>query len=127
MAFYLRFLSALFIAGLFGACNAEKNKTPSNPSSRYDLQNPYIIKLPDGLAEISGIAYYPKDTAVFAIEDEAGTLYKIYLTKNEIKKWRFDKKYDFEDMVLHDSIFYVLISNGDIEWVQFENADSIIT
>ena len=127
MAFYLRFSSALFIAGLFGACNAEKNKIPSNPDSRYDLLNPYLIKLPDELAEISGIAYYPKDTAVFAIEDEDGVFYKISLKRNEIKKWRFDKKHDFEDVVLHDSIFYVLISNGDIEWLQFGNADSIIT
>ena len=83
--------------------------------------------MPDGLAEISGIVYYPKDTSVFAIEDEDGIFYKIYLTKNnEIKKWKFDKKHDYEDLVLHDSIFYVLISNGDIESLQF-TGDSIIS
>lgn len=90
--------------------------------------NPIIIKLPESLSEISGIAYYPKDTAVFAIEDEDGLLYKIDLKKKEpIKKWRFDKKRDFEDVVLHDSTFYILISNGDIEAVQFGQNDSIIT
>jgi len=84
--------------------------------------------LPDDLAEISGIIYYPKDTSVFAIKDEDGILYKIYLGREGvIKKWRFDKKRDFEDLVLHDSIFYILISNGDIESIKFGGGDSIIT
>jgi len=50
-----------------------------------------IVKLPDDLAEISGIIYYPKDTSVFAIKDEDGILYKIYFKwKDVITKWRFD-------------------------------------
>jgi len=84
--------------------------------------------LPDDLAEISGIAFYTKDSSVFAIEDEKGILYKISLTeKNNIEKWNFDKKRDFEDLVLLDSVFYVLISNGDIETIQFGAGDSLIT
>jgi len=43
-----------------------------------------------------------------------------------ISNWRFDKNKDFEDLVLHDSIFYVLISNGDIETIQF-GADNAVT
>jgi uncharacterized protein YjiK len=110
------------------ACNSSKKKLQFTNTSRYDLINPVIIKLPESLAEISGIAYYPKDTAVFAIEDEDGVLYKIDLNKKEaIKKWRFDKKRDFEDVVLHDSTFYILVSNGDIESVQFGKNDSVIT
>ena len=127
MAFYGRFIYTIFIVILFWGCNVNEKKTISPNNLRYDLLNPTVIKLPEGLAEISGITYYPKDTAVFAIEDEAGTLYKIYLTRNEIKTWRFDKKHDYEDVVLLDSIFYVLISNGDIESLQFGNGDSIIT
>ena len=119
---------AAVLCTLVSACNAGKKKSQLTNSSRYDLLNPVIIKLPEGLAEISGIVYYPKDTAVFAIEDEDGLLYKIYLNKkNEIKKWRFDKKHDFEDVVLHDSVFYVLISYGDIESVKFGIGDTIIT
>ena len=126
MVFYRHFIYAVFSALLFLACNVNKQKLQSGNNSRYDLQNPFIIKLPDGLAEISGIAYYPKDTSVFAIVDEDGILYKIFLNKNnEIKKWRFDKKHDFEDVVLHDSVFYVLISNGDIESLRFGGGDSI--
>ncbi len=123
-----QFIYVVIMAGLFLACNPNKIKLQLTDSSRYDLINPVIIKLPEGLAEISGIVYYPKDTSVFAIEDEDGLLYKIYLNKKgKIEKWRFDKKHDFEDVVLHDSIFYVLISNGDIESLKFDNNDSIIT
>jgi uncharacterized protein YjiK len=110
------------------ACNSTIVKVDKNTNSNYDFANPTIINLPDGLAEISGIVYYPKDTSVFAIEDEDGLFYKIYLTKNGlIKKWRFDKKHDFEDVVLQDSTFYVLISNGDIESLKFTTNDSILT
>jgi len=128
----VKFKSKLIAAGIFflflAACSANKNKVPSPYSGRYDLMNPTIIKLPEYLAEISGIAYYAKDTSVFAIVDEDGMLYKISLTqKDAIKKWRFDKKHDFEDVVLHDSIFYVLISNGDIETLRFGSNDSITT
>lgn len=126
MAFYRNFVYVAFIAISFSACSVNGNQQ-ARQNSRYDLLNPFVIKLPEALAEISGIAYYAKDTAVFAIEDENGILYKISLNTNEIKKWKFDKRRDFEDLVLHDSIFYVLISNGDVESLQFANGDTILT
>lgn len=65
---------------------------------------------------------------MFAIKDEDGLFYKIYLkNKSVIKSWRFDKKRDYEELVFHDSIFYVLISNGDIESIKFDGTDSILT
>ena len=84
MVFYGHFIYTIFTVTLFCGCAVNEKKSQSPNNSRYDLLNPYVIKLPAGLAEISGIAYYPKDTAVFAIEDEAGTLYKIYLTKKNV-------------------------------------------
>ncbi len=128
MTLMRQLMYTVILSSLFFACKTNKNKIQLTESSRYDLLHPEIIKLPEGLAEISGIVYYPKDSSVFAEIDEDGILFKIYLNKkDEIKKWRFDKKHDFEDLVLHDSIFYVLISNGDIESVQFGNGDSIKT
>lgn len=101
-----------------GCESASKSKLSSPPS--YDLNSPQKIELTQALNEISGIAYYPKDTSVFAIVDGDGLFFKIYLNKNkQVKVWRFDKKHDFEDLVLHDSTFYILISNGDIEKVRF--------
>ncbi len=128
MTFNRQLACVLMLAGLLGACSADKKKYRSADSSRYDLLNPVIIKLPGGLDEISGIIYYPKDSSLFAIKDEDGLFYKIYLNRKDvIKKWRFDKKHDFEDLALHDSTFYVLISNGDVETLNFGSGDSIIT
>jgi uncharacterized protein YjiK len=108
------------------SCESQKSKTLATPS-QYDLNNPVEFKLPVGLSEISGMAYYPKDSSVFAVIDEDGILFKIYLNGSGIiKKWKFDKKHDFEDIVMHDSTFYVLISNGDIKSLKFLG-DSIIT
>lgn len=114
---------------LFGhqSCDSQKKSKPLPSPSLYDLNNPVVFDLPDGLREISGIAYYTKDSTVFAIVDEDGIFFKIYLNGNrEIKKWKFGKGRDFEDVVMHDSTFYVLVSNGDIETLKFDG-DSIIT
>lgn len=103
----------------FECCTTNKNKI-SLPCKEYDLNKPYKLKLGDALTEISGIDFYPKDSSVFAISDENGNLYKIYFNKNYLtEKWKFDKTHDFEDVVQHDSTFYILESNGNIETVNF--------
>jgi len=105
----------------FAGCGAQTDKKKYRSTDRYEFANPKIIELPSQLDEISGITYYPKDQSVFAIIDEDGILYKIpLLHPDQIKEWQFDKKRDYEDLVLKDSIFYVLVSNGDIEELRFE-------
>ena len=112
---------------IFTGCQANKEKTTHPSPAGYDLQNPTVIKLNSALIEISGISFYAKDSTVFAIEDEDGVFSKIYLNKNaQVKNWRFDKTHDYEDLVLFDSTFYILISNGDIETLQFKG-DSMVT
>lgn len=109
-------------------CSCQTKTPKAYPSpALYDLNHPEVYELPEGLSEISGMAYYPKDSSVFAIIDEDGLFYKISLNGSKtIQKWKFDKKHDYEDVVLQDSTFYVLISNGDIETLRFQG-DSIIT
>src|ERR1044072_8689656 len=63
---------AVLLLSAFVACT-QKRVYPAPDG--YDLNNPLIIKLNSGLNEISGIAYYPKDTSVFAIIDEDGLLF----------------------------------------------------
>ena len=114
-------ISLLFFAKVhfYEGCSSNDDKKYSSPDN-YDINNPVKINLPVGLDEISGLSYYPKDSSVFAIVDEDGILFKISLNgNNSIKEWRFDKKHDFEDIVMHDSTFYILISNGDIESLKF--------
>jgi hypothetical protein len=120
------FLLLLVISFISGGCNSfQENKTYRSPDG-YDLSNPVWIKLPLELDEISGIAFYPADTCVFAINDEFGMLYKIFLTHpQDIQKWKFSDGADFEDLVLLDSVFYVLKSTGDITAFNFLSHDSL--
>lgn len=114
----------LILTCMLAACNGMggKDKKSDFPNTdMYDLHNPVVVNLPADLDEISGIAYYAKDTSVFAIVDEIGILYKIPIMRpNEILQWPFDDNGDFEDIVLKDSSFYVLISNGDVMKLDFE-------
>src|SRR6188768_2333130 len=97
-------VSIWVVAGsiIAGCGNTDKKDYPNSPM--YEFANPKVIKLPEELDEISGIAYYSKDTSVFAIIDEDGILYKIPLKHPaNIKQWKFGKGRDFEDIVLVDS------------------------
>ena len=115
----------LFLWILIGlnSCNGitkDLSKYPDTPY--YNLSSPKIINLSPTLDEISGIAYYAKDTSVFAIIDEAGILFKISLNNpKNIKSWEFSKKRDYEDLFLIDSVFYALVSNGDVVRIIFKN------
>lgn len=112
---------------LISGCDTGKKKDKFPDSDMYNLSSPKVVNLPEALDEISGIAYYPKDTSVFAIIDEDGILFKIPVNKPKAyREWKFDKKRDFEDIVLIDSTFYVLISNGDIESIKF-SGNSVLT
>ncbi len=105
----------------FCTCKAKSQKKTYKDSEHYAFSNPKIINLPQALDEISGITYYAKDTSVFAIIDEDGILFKIPLMNPKaIREWQFDKARDYEDVVLRDSTFYVLVSNGEVEKLKFE-------
>ena len=103
-------------------CTTKAQKEKFDNTDTYDFAQPKIINLPQALDEISGIAYYPKDTSIFAIIDEDGLLFKVSLNRpDEVKEWRFDKQRDFEDIVYLDSTFYIMVSNGDLDKVTFVN------
>ncbi|MEJ7626978.1 MAG: SdiA-regulated domain-containing protein [Ferruginibacter sp.] len=121
----LLFFLAICSIALFYGCEKKKNKFPD--SDMYDFSSPKVVTLPEELDEISGIAYYPKDTSVFAIIDEDGVLFKIPLRNPKaLRQWKFDKKRDFEELVMIDSVFYALVSNGDVESIHF-NGQTINT
>lgn len=108
------------------SCNLvnDKSKFPDVPG--YDIHTPVTVKLKTELDEISGIVYFPRDTVVFAINDELGVLYKIYLRKKiKIDEWEFSEDADYEDIVLVDSMFYALHSNGDLTKFRYFSEDSL--
>src|SRR5688500_16499009 len=125
---YACFLS-LFIAFINSRCtqSAENHLAYTSPDG-YNLNNPFLLKLPVELDEISGLAFYAKDTSVFAIGDEFGWLYKIPLTAGKpIRKWKFSNEGDFEDLAMVDKVFYVLQSNGNIIAFTFDDHNKILT
>lgn len=118
----LQNLIIVLLTVLFFSC--DQNKKIESPPG-YDLSSAYRYTLPSILNEISGLAYYPKDSSVFAIQDEKGFLFKIHFTNPlKIDRWKFGNGADYEDVILHDSDFYVLKSKGSIEKLKF-NKDSI--
>ena len=90
----------------------------------YNMKAVVQTKLPLELDEISGVAYYPADSSLFAINDEKGWLYKLK-KGHKSQRWQFSKGADFEDVVLLDSVFYVLRSNGNIIRVSFNTQNTL--
>jgi hypothetical protein len=118
-------LALVVLAICFFGCSRNKGGFP-NPAG-YNFQRPYQYKLPLELDEISGVAFYTKDSSVFAINDEHGWLYKLKLgSKLEIKKWKFSPGADFEDLVMIDSTFYVLQSTGTIIKLSINNNGTFV-
>jgi len=117
----------LFFLMVFGSLHCHKKEKPTklvNPEG-YNMKAAVQIKLPLELDEISGVAYYAKDSSIFAINDEKGWLYKIKRGR-EIQRWKFSKGADFEDVVLLDSTFFVLQSNGNIIKLSFTGQDNAV-
>ncbi len=99
-------------------CNNGTPKQKLASPEGYNLRSAIQTKLPLELDEISGVAYYPADSSLFAINDEKGWLYKIKKGQ-PMRRWKFSTGADFEDVVLLDSVFYVLQSNGNILRLSF--------
>lgn len=105
-------------------CTSNQGSYPGPPG--YNMDKAYRLKLPLELDEISGLAYYARDTSVFAINDERGLLYKLGLgTNRNITRWKFSPGEDFEDLVLLDSSFYVLQSDGTLIKIVFQAGQAV--
>lgn len=120
----------LIISGIYCLLNARcggNDRSMYESPEGYDFSKPWQLNLPIELDEISGIVYYPKDTSVFAIIDEFGWLYKIHLMgRKQINKWKFSDAGDFEDLVMIDSIFYALHSDGSIITFTFADSNTVL-
>ncbi|MEO7959974.1 MAG: hypothetical protein ABIR19_00410 [Ginsengibacter sp.] len=119
-------LLLIFAATFFPGCfSNERNITL--PAGNYDLNNPAKLVLNDALAEISGLSFYNRDSSVFAISDEVGSLFKIHLNKGfRTEQWKFDKKRDYEDVVQWGNSVYILESNGNIQTLNFSKEGDTI-
>jgi uncharacterized protein YjiK len=108
------YLFAVLLCCTVVSCGPVSTKVVSHPSG-YDLEHPRVLPLPVVLNEISGLAYYAKDSSLFAIQDEEGYLYKLFPYKHDsMFRWRYADPGDYEDLCIYNQSFYILRSDGDI-------------
>lgn len=124
----MRLFFALFAALHFlAACGPRKETEKPGRLRGYDLQRPFVLKLPLELDEISGLAYVRKDKTLLAINDETGILFKIDVRQPRyIQQWRFGPPGDYEDVATADSLVYVLRSDGTLFEIHFKNKDTTV-
>jgi len=84
--------------------------TPDN----YDLINPVKMVLPVTLDEISGLTI-GENGNIWAIQDEASVVYELKWPDNDIiRRSKFAKNMDVEDILYTEKGLFALKSNGDI-------------
>ena len=82
-----------------------------------------VVKLPNELSEISGLAPGFLNSEVFAIQDEDGELFLVNTNNGSIiNRTRFDKDRDYEGVTRRDREMYVLEKDGDIHTFVYEDS-----
>ncbi|PSL48698.1 uncharacterized protein YjiK [Chitinophaga niastensis] len=101
----------------FLSCNAfsdREQKIYSSPQG-YDLKEPVRYRVRESMQEISGIALFPDEHNIFAINDEEGRIYQIDVnTTKAYPSYKFAMNGDFEDICHTDSGWFVLKSKGSL-------------
>jgi hypothetical protein len=106
---------------LTGCSRQGKSFVPSIPG--YHIDTRQTIVLDKELLEISGMYYLP-DTRIAAINDEDGKIFLINSSTGDFTVTKFGRKRDYEDVVVIDSFYYVLESNGNIHRVPVAMANT---
>jgi uncharacterized protein YjiK len=113
-----QFIYLIFGILIFSNCNSKNSpeeKLPTFPPG-YSLENHTKITLPGSLKEISGISW--KANSLWAIDDEYGDLFQLHPETGEIlKRVKFGKDEDYEDLLILGDTAWVLRSNGDLHRV----------
>jgi len=122
----MRYPLLIFLLVLFESCDQTAGKTPpafSLPPG-YALDQMERIVLPDEMEEISGIAW--QENELLAIEDESSIIYRLDPKTGKIlKKKKFEKNQDIEDILVRGDTAWVLRSNGNLyRVVDFREKDS---
>jgi uncharacterized protein YjiK len=122
----MRYPFLILLLLFFESCDQTTGKT----SPAFTLPNGYSpdrverVLLPDDLEEISGIAW--QENELLAIEDESSIIYRIDPETGKIlKKKKFEKNRDIEDILVRNDTAWVLRSNGNLyQVVNFREKDS---
>lgn len=80
----------------------------------YDLEKYQKIKLQHDMEEVSGLEWVGEDQ-LWAIEDESSIIYRLDPETGKIlKRGKFAKNKDIEDLLVVDGVAWVLQSNGTL-------------
>ncbi|HSF53064.1 MAG TPA: hypothetical protein VLA71_04905 [Algoriphagus sp.] len=116
----------LFLLIFFKSCDQKPEKESPSFSlpEGYSLDDMERILLPDDLEEISGIAWHENE--LLAIEDESSIIFRLDPETGKIlKKKKFEKNRDIEDILVKNDTAWVLRSNGNLYRVtDFKEEDS---
>ncbi|OAV45478.1 hypothetical protein A3850_013705 [Lewinella sp. 4G2] len=83
-----------------------------------------VAKLPNDLAEISGLSPWFEDGKLLAVQDEDGELFIIDAKSGKVERsFKFDKDKDYEGVARKGDTIYVLEQDGDLHRLIY--ADSI--
>lgn len=115
-------LTAVLTLLTFSACSKSEKKYES--PAGYDFSKPVKYKMPDELAEISGIAFYPgRNDLMYGIQDEEG---KLFYWKNGQPEpsahVTFGKHGDYEDLGITNNFAIILRSDGNLFIFQVQEA-----
>lgn len=107
-----RIMTLILTLLTFSACS-KGERTVESPAG-YDFSKPVKYKMPDELAEISGIVFEPgSQETMYAIEDEDGLL---FYWKNghpdQVHSVKFGKHGDYEDLAIAKNYAIILRSDG---------------
>src|SRR5215204_2635358 len=118
-------LLSFLLSVLTTVSSCAHNKSSNTIFSPHYSCDPIVLTMEKGLDEISGLSFDPSDySAVYVISDDKGTLYKVSVSDGKIiNTLKFDKKKNFEDLVVVDDNCYVLNSNGNIISFNYKTGD----
>ncbi|QEC80097.1 SdiA-regulated domain-containing protein [Mucilaginibacter ginsenosidivorax] len=108
-------LLGVIVAGILLSIScANKTGTHGYDSpTGYNLNKPVKYYMPDGLLEISGIAFNNgKSDSVYAEQDEDGNIYYLKLGDKQVSYSKFGKKGDYEDIAICHKQVIMLRSDG---------------
>ncbi len=106
----------IFIFILITSCGLRENRFrgPYSSPKQYDLSKPEKMILPMVLDEISGLTIGPNNS-IWAIQDESSIVYELKWPENRvIRRSKYAKNMDVEDILYMEKGLFTLKSNGDI-------------
>lgn len=118
----------LSLFGLLVGCktNTDREEGIYSLPPGYSMGELKAVRLSEELAEISGIAW--TQNKLLAIEDESSVIFELDPSSGKIlKKEKFEKNRDVEDILVNDSEAWILRSNGNLYRVSHFFTDSSAT